>query len=147
MSIRNPNGLRIAFMHPDLGIGGAERLVVDAALALRRYGHIVHMFTSHHDPAHCFEETIGTNALPVIVAGNWLPRTLFGKFAIIFAMLRGIWLSLYVLMNWSNHNPLIRMGHPDHFENSKLIGMSFSPLSHPTLSSFHSSLPHHDQFL
>ena len=26
--------LRIAFLHPDLGLGGAERLVVDAAVAL-----------------------------------------------------------------------------------------------------------------
>lgn len=31
-------GLRIAFVHPDLGIGGAERLVVDAALELQKYG-------------------------------------------------------------------------------------------------------------
>jgi len=26
--------LRIAFLHPDLGIGGAERLIVDAAAAM-----------------------------------------------------------------------------------------------------------------
>jgi hypothetical protein len=28
--------LRIAFLHPDLGLGGAERLVVDAAAGLAR---------------------------------------------------------------------------------------------------------------
>ena len=27
--------VKIAFLHPDLGIGGAERLVVDAAVALQ----------------------------------------------------------------------------------------------------------------
>jgi len=27
--------MRIAFLHPDLGLGGAERLVVDGAVALR----------------------------------------------------------------------------------------------------------------
>ncbi|KAL4262177.1 Alpha-1,3/1,6-mannosyltransferase ALG2, partial [Pleurotus pulmonarius] len=47
--------LRIAFLHPDLGIGGAERLVVDAALGLQNLGHRVDVYTSHHDPTHCFE--------------------------------------------------------------------------------------------
>ncbi len=32
---------RVVFLHPDLGIGGAERLVVDAALALQSKGHQV----------------------------------------------------------------------------------------------------------
>ena len=31
----------VVFLHPDLGIGGAERLVVDAALALQTRGHKV----------------------------------------------------------------------------------------------------------
>jgi hypothetical protein len=33
--------MRIAFCHPDLGLGGAERLVVDAACELCNYGHKV----------------------------------------------------------------------------------------------------------
>lgn len=64
--------LRIGFIHPDLGIGvfngqpstaaddetgGAERLVVDAAIALQELGHDVTLFTSRHDPSRCFEET------------------------------------------------------------------------------------------
>ena len=47
---------RIVFLHPDLGIGGAERLVVDAAVGLQQRGHAVTIFTSHCDPAHCFDE-------------------------------------------------------------------------------------------
>jgi hypothetical protein len=46
----------IIFLHPDLGIGGAERLVVDAAVGLQRRGHRVVIFTSHCDPGHCFDE-------------------------------------------------------------------------------------------
>lgn len=38
-------------------IGGAERLVVDAALGLQKLGHSVDIYTSHHDPTHCFDET------------------------------------------------------------------------------------------
>jgi alpha-1,3/alpha-1,6-mannosyltransferase len=46
----------IVFLHPDLGIGGAERLVVDAAVGLQNRGHKVVVFTSHCDPSHCFDE-------------------------------------------------------------------------------------------
>lgn len=46
----------IVFFHPDLGIGGAERLIVDAAVGLQELGHKVTIFTSHCDPQHCFEE-------------------------------------------------------------------------------------------
>lgn len=38
-------------------LGGAERLVVDAALGLQKRGHKVDIYTSHRDPKHCFEET------------------------------------------------------------------------------------------
>jgi alpha-1,3/alpha-1,6-mannosyltransferase len=47
---------RVVFFHPDLGIGGAERLVVDAAVGLQNKGHKVTIFTSHCDPTHCFDE-------------------------------------------------------------------------------------------
>lgn len=46
----------IVFFHPDLGIGGAERLVVDAAVGLKNRGHKIAVFTSHCDPQHCFDE-------------------------------------------------------------------------------------------
>jgi alpha-1,3/alpha-1,6-mannosyltransferase len=46
----------IIFFHPDLGIGGAERLIVDAAVGLQELGNKVTIFTSHCDPQHCFEE-------------------------------------------------------------------------------------------
>ncbi|KAG5455990.1 MAG: hypothetical protein BJ554DRAFT_4393 [Olpidium bornovanus] len=49
--------MRVAFVHPDLGIGGAERLVVDAASGLQSNGHSVVIYTSHHDRSHCFKET------------------------------------------------------------------------------------------
>lgn len=86
--IELPPNLRIAFIHPDLGLGssphlpsfsslpvaepqradsesisylgGAERLVVDAALALKKRGHEVEIFTSYHEDGkggRSFEET------------------------------------------------------------------------------------------
>jgi hypothetical protein len=42
----------------DFGVGGAERLIVDATCHLAAHGHDVHVFTSHHDKNRCFEETV-----------------------------------------------------------------------------------------
>lgn len=58
--------MRVTFAHLDLGIGGAERLVVDAGVALQKAGHRVEFITSHHDQAHCFPET--REQLPVTVS-------------------------------------------------------------------------------
>jgi len=53
----SPSPLKnIVFFHPDLGIGGAERLVIDAAVGLQDLGHKVTIFTSYRDKNHCFDE-------------------------------------------------------------------------------------------
>lgn len=38
-------------------IGGAERLMVNLALAIQELGHTVKIFTSHHNQKRCFQET------------------------------------------------------------------------------------------
>ena len=88
--------VRVAFVHPDLGIGGAERLVVDAGLALKSRGHEVHFFTSHHDKSHCFEET-KNGSLQVTAVGDWLPRHCFGYFYAFWAYVRMIYVSIYLV--------------------------------------------------
>lgn len=86
--------VRVLFIHPDLGIGGAERLVVDAAIALQQRGHTVSFLTNHHDPAHCFVET-RSGQLAVQTVGDWLPRHLFGRFAAVCAYVRMLYATLY----------------------------------------------------
>ncbi|KAI0699672.1 alpha-1,3-mannosyltransferase ALG2 [Cytidiella melzeri] len=88
--------LRIAFVHPDLGIGGAERLVVDAALGLQKLGHSVDIYTSHHDPKHCFEET-RDGTLSVHAPKPPFPRSLKGKLHILFANARQLHLVTHLL--------------------------------------------------
>ena len=129
--------LRIAFVHPDLGIGahsspllwssssppyshiwpnheliwnctrigGAERLVVDAATGLQERGHVVRIYTSHHDPSHAFPETISTSSpssaplLNVQVRGDFLPSSILGgKGYILCAILRNIYLAICLLV-------------------------------------------------
>ncbi|KAF8477582.1 hypothetical protein BDZ91DRAFT_709517 [Kalaharituber pfeilii] len=86
--------LRIWFIHPDLGIGGAERLVVDAAVGLQSLGHQVTIFTSHCDPRHCFEEA-KDGTLAVHVRGNTLfPPHFYRRFSILCAILRQLHLVL-----------------------------------------------------
>lgn len=89
--------VNVVFVHPDLGIGGAERLVVDAALALKRKGHHVQFFTAHHDPSHCFPET-NDGQLEVTCVGDWLPRSTFGRLAAFWAYIRMIYVALYLVL-------------------------------------------------
>lgn len=88
--------VRVAFIHPDLGIGGAERLIVDAALALKSKGHHVEMFTAHHDKNHCFSET-RDGTLKVTCVGDWLPRSCCNKGYALCAYIRMVFVALYLL--------------------------------------------------
>ncbi|ODQ82842.1 glycosyltransferase family 4 protein [Babjeviella inositovora NRRL Y-12698] len=89
--------MRVAFIHPDLGIGGAERLVVDAAVGLQNNGNTVTMYTSHCDKTHCFEE-VSSGALDTVVYGDWLPTKVLGKLHIVFAILRQLYLTLALVL-------------------------------------------------
>jgi len=90
--------LRVAFVHPDLGIGGAERLVVDAAVALQEAGHEVCVYTARHEPGHCFKET-RDGTLQVVVYGDFLPRRVLGRFYAACAYLRMCWVSLRIFLS------------------------------------------------
>lgn len=88
---------KIAFIHPDLGIGGAERLVVDAAVGLQESGSKITVFTSHCDRSHCFEE-VSSGVLNVKVHGDFLPIAIFGKLHILCAILRQFYLVMYLVL-------------------------------------------------
>ncbi|KAI9403254.1 hypothetical protein POPTR_001G393000v4 [Populus trichocarpa] len=80
--------LKIGTIHPDLGIGGAERLIVDAAVELASLGHNVHVLTAHHDKNRCLEETVA------------------GKLRL-FAYLRCIFVALCVLFLWPSFDVIL----------------------------------------
>ena len=88
--------VNVVFLHPDLGIGGAERAVIDAALALQSRGHGVHFVTAHHDATHCFQET-KDGTVSVTCAGDWLPRSIFGRCFALCAYLRMIYAAVYLV--------------------------------------------------
>ncbi|KAI7934632.1 hypothetical protein MJO29_015895 [Puccinia striiformis f. sp. tritici] len=98
MSTTTQQPLRIGFIHPDLGIGGAERLVVDAAIGLTRLGHSVQIFTSSHQPERAFIET-SDGTLEVVLLGHWLfPRSIKNRFITVCAILRQLHLTVNLII-------------------------------------------------
>lgn len=87
---------KIAFIHPDLGIGGAERLIVDAAVGLQNLKNEITIYTSHCDKSHCFEE-VGSGELKVVVYGDFLPTKILQRFHIVFSILRQLYLVLALI--------------------------------------------------
>lgn len=88
--------LRIALLHPDLGIGGAERLVVDAATELVTQGHHVDIFTAYHNPKRALPETTA-GCFSVQVRGNWFPRDFLGRLVALCAYIRCALVALSML--------------------------------------------------
>lgn len=69
--------LRVAFLHPSLGFGGAERLVVNAARHLQSAGHRVTVFTASHDPRQRIEA--GGDPLDIRVRGAFIPAHVWSR--------------------------------------------------------------------
>jgi alpha-1,3/alpha-1,6-mannosyltransferase len=98
--------LKIAFVHPDLGIGGAEQLVVNFAVALKNKGHRVKIFTPYHDHKHCFPETIN-GTIDVEVHGGWFPNEILRKFTAFCAVIRMIICSLWIIFYGGKYDLII----------------------------------------
>ncbi|KAL6974854.1 Hexosyltransferase [Sarracenia purpurea var. burkii] len=106
MEKKGRSKLNIAIIHPDLGIGGAERLIVDAAVELASHGHKIHVFTAHHNRGRCFEETLA-GTFPVIVYGAFIPRHIFYRLHAVCAYLRCIFVALCMLFMWPSFDVIL----------------------------------------
>ncbi|PFH35029.1 glycosyltransferase, group 1 family protein [Besnoitia besnoiti] len=115
---------KVTFVHLDLGLGGAEQLVVYAALAMQQEaaksaenfgnsqesasaerdaqevedaGYDVEILTTHHDTTRCFPATVD-GRLRVSVYGRFLPRSLGARAVALCSLLRMLWLCLVLLV-------------------------------------------------
>lgn len=86
---------RIAILHPDLGIGGAEQLIINVALSLQQRGYEVTIYTPFFDPNRCLQDAKQCN---VSVKGNWFPVSIFGRFKALCAYIRMLLCALYVVI-------------------------------------------------
>ena len=64
--------MRIAIVHLDLGLGGAERQTIDEALALKAGGHEVTIITTHHTKTRCFAETVDPGTYFAFSIGSFI---------------------------------------------------------------------------
>ena len=86
----DPKPKYVTILHPDLGIGGAERLILDVALALQSRGHNVTIYTSHRDTRHCFEEARDGTLDVRVRGGGFVPAHVWGRFVVLCAVLRQV---------------------------------------------------------
>lgn len=89
----------MAFVHPDLGIGGAEQLVVNLCLAAKSYEYEPHIFTPYHHQS--FPET-HDGTITIHQHGSFfglVPATIFGKFKGLLAYLRCLLCVIYLVLN------------------------------------------------
>jgi len=123
-------GRNIAIIHPDLGIGGAEQLIINIGLSLQENGANVTVYTPRYDPERCFEDS---KLLNVEVRGSYFPRSIFGKFYAMWAYIRMMLWAIYVaffarrydciildqvsfpipLLRLTNRNVIFYCHHPD----------------------------------
>lgn len=87
----------VALVHPQLIIGGAERLVLDLALALKSRAYQVKVFTTSLDPSRAFREAVD-GTLEVETVGNRLPNLLFNRFQLILGIIKMFILTLFMLI-------------------------------------------------
>ena len=65
-------------------------------MGLKSKGHLVTIYTSHHDRSHCFDET-RDGSLEVRVRGDFIPRSLYGKFHVLFAIMKSLYLACFLV--------------------------------------------------
>lgn len=116
--------LHVIFLHLDLGIGGAEQLVVNLALASlppsqdddnghdddddKEYLNAkVSIFTTHCDQSHCFDAVRhkphpGRLANSVHVVGSFIPVNVFGYGTVFFSTIRMLYLSFIAKWTFPN---------------------------------------------
>jgi len=117
---------RIIFIHLDLGIGGAEQLILNLALASKNGSNRnnssmnttsnnengtldddVWIYTSHCDPSHCFDEVRkphGSLCDNVTVYGAFIPPNIFGRGTAFFSTLRMMYITWKAIQDCKRHN-------------------------------------------
>lgn len=92
--------LHVVFVHLDLGIGGAEQLVLQLATASQDLGYQVDLVTTRCDQDHCFEAvqkaTNGRLSSNVFVYGRWIPSNIFGIATAFMSTLRMLYITYQV---------------------------------------------------
>ncbi|CDJ53856.1 glycosyl transferase, group 1 domain containing protein, putative [Eimeria brunetti] len=95
---------KVAFFHLDLGVGGAEQLVLQTALQTHeafvdslRLPCKVDLFTSYYDKSRCLESS-RDRRLNIRVFGSFLPHAILRRFRVACSILRMVYLVLAAIV-------------------------------------------------
>jgi len=94
-----PELKNVVFLHLDLGIGGAEALVLQLAASSQSLGHHVQILTTRCDQDHCFAVVKSPNGIlakNVQVRGRWIPANIMGMGTALCSNLRVLYLAAYL---------------------------------------------------
>ena len=92
--------IHVVFVHLDLGIGGAEQLVIQLAKASQDLGYRVDIVTTRCDQDHCFaavKEPDGVLSNNVCIYGRWIPPNVFGIATAFMSTIRMIYITYKVI--------------------------------------------------
>jgi alpha-1,3/alpha-1,6-mannosyltransferase len=98
--------MRVAFLHPDMGIGGAEQLVVNLAMCFKTQGSYVKIFTPSYDSSRAFDQ-IKNGTIDLEVRGNIFPRRIFGKFQALCEYVRMLCAAIYLILYGGNFDYVV----------------------------------------
>lgn len=95
--------MKVVWIHPDLGIGGAERFVVNVATHICK-SHELDILVTHFDASRCFDET---HVLRVRPHFSWIPRNICGLFHAFLAYTKGVLLAMVCIFKYSQADVVI----------------------------------------
>eukprot|EP00816_Leptocylindrus_hargravesii_P005444 CAMPEP_0196819532 /NCGR_PEP_ID=MMETSP1362-20130617/70987_1 /TAXON_ID=163516 /ORGANISM="Leptocylindrus danicus, Strain CCMP1856" /LENGTH=512 /DNA_ID=CAMNT_0042198063 /DNA_START=38 /DNA_END=1576 /DNA_ORIENTATION=+ len=134
---------KIVFIHLDLGIGGAEQLIINLATASLEKNTAVEIYTAHCDQTHCFDEvrraSSGILAECVNLRGTFLPdelrvpiarKSLGGK--ALCSSIRMIYLTICAVLE----HCLITKNHRHRGDTDTVFVLDVLPTSMPIISFF-----------
>ena len=100
---------QVIFIHLDLGIGGAEQLVINLALASLNNKDKVSIFTTHCSPTHCFNEVKPNGILhpSLHVYGEFIPPSLYNFGTALFSTLRILYLTLVAIWMYPDADVMV----------------------------------------
>jgi alpha-1,3/alpha-1,6-mannosyltransferase len=95
--------MKIVFIHLDWGIGGAEQLMLQLAMASRADDDTeIQLLTTRCDADHCFAPLRDRPCPFLHICGSWIPAHVYGHGQVVFSTIRLLYLACVVITSSSS---------------------------------------------
>lgn len=98
--------MRVAFVHANMALGGAEQWVINMATGLQRLGCYVKIFTPFWDKNRCLDQ-LKNGSIDLEVHGDIIPKKIFGQFNALCVWIRVTLAAIYLLLFGGNYDLVI----------------------------------------